>query len=132
MNFNFHVPKSVSLLYGLTQDERILDAFRASVDETMQDMESEVKTRVRKGGKNEDRIAGNMIWGEFIHTTARPVNGIPDPHLHAHCFVFNAIFDNAEGRWKAAQFGDLSGMVISSRGFSRPYGATAGRTESAH
>jgi len=106
-DFNFHVPKSVSLLYGLTQDERILDAFRASVDETMQDMESEVKTRVRKGGKNEDRIAGNMIWGEFIHTTARPVNGIPDPHLHAHCFVFNAIFDNAEGRWKAAQFGDL-------------------------
>ncbi len=28
-DFNFHVPKSVSLLYGLTRDERILDAFRA-------------------------------------------------------------------------------------------------------
>src|SRR5580658_1185036 len=74
-DFNFHVPKSVSLLYGLTNDERIVDAFRASVDETMRDIESEVKTRVRKGGKNEDRIAGNMVWGEFIHTTARPING---------------------------------------------------------
>ena len=106
-DFNFHVPKSLSLLYGLTQDDRILEAFRASVNETMRMMESEVKTRVRKGGKSEDRIAGNMVWGEFIHTTARPINGIPDPHLHAHCFIFNATFDNAENRWKAAQIGDI-------------------------
>jgi conjugative relaxase-like TrwC/TraI family protein len=106
-DFNFHVPKSASLLYGLTQDDRILDAFRASVDETMRDMELEVKTRVRKGGKNEDRVAGNLIWGEFVHKTARPIGGIPDPHLHAHCFVFNVTFDEKEDRWKAAQFGAL-------------------------
>jgi conjugative relaxase-like TrwC/TraI family protein len=106
-DFNFHVPKSVSLLYGLTQDKLILEAFRASVDETMRDMESEIKTRVRKGGKNEDRVSGNLIWGEFIHTTARPIKGIPDPHLHAHCFVFNVTFDDEEKRWKAAQFGDI-------------------------
>jgi conjugative relaxase-like TrwC/TraI family protein len=106
-DFNFHVPKSLSLLYGLTQDDRILEAFRASVDETMRMIESEIKTRVRKGGKSEDRISGNMVWGEFIHTTARPINGIPDPHLHAHCFIFNATFDNAENRWKAAQIGDI-------------------------
>src|SRR5271170_6798513 len=106
-DFNFHVPKSVSLLYGLTQDNRILEAFRNSVDETMRDMESEVKTRVRTGGKNEDRVSGNLIWGEFVHTTARPINGIPDPHLHAHCFVFNATFDDKENRWKAAQIGDI-------------------------
>jgi conjugative relaxase-like TrwC/TraI family protein len=106
-DFNFHVPKSVSILYGLTQDEQILKAFRASVDETMRDAELEVKTRVRKGGKNEDRTTGNALWGEFIHTTARPINGIPDPHLHAHCFVFNTTFDEKENRWKAAQIGDL-------------------------
>jgi conjugative relaxase-like TrwC/TraI family protein len=106
-DFSFHVPKSVSLLYGLTKDERILEAFRASVDDTMRGMEREVKTRVRKDGKNEDRVSGNMVWGEFIHQTARPVNGTPDPHLHAHCFVFNFTFDDQEGRWKAAQFGDL-------------------------
>ncbi|MGD0462098.1 MAG: MobF family relaxase [Tepidisphaeraceae bacterium] len=106
-DLNWHVPKSVSLLYGLTNDQRILDAFQKSVDETMQEMEAELKTRVRQGGRNEDRVTGNMIWGTFVHQTARPVDGIPDPHLHAHCFCFNVTFDEAEKRWKAAQFGDL-------------------------
>lgn len=106
-DFNFHVPKSVSVLYGLTKDERILEAFRDSVNETMQDLESEMKSRVRMAGKNEDRTTGNMIWGEFTHFTARPVEGIPDPHLHAHCFVFNTTWDDHESRWKAGQFRDL-------------------------
>lgn len=106
-DFNFHVPKSVSLLYGLTGDERILSAFRDSVDATMRDMEAEMKTRVRQNGNNEDRTTGNMIWGEFVHTTARPVDGVPNPHLHAHCFVFNVTWDKSESRWKAGQFADL-------------------------
>lgn len=106
-DFNFHVPKSVSVLYGLTKDERILVAFRESVDATMQDIEAEMKTRVRLAGRNEDRTTGNMVWGEFIHTTARPVDGIPDPHLHAHCFVFNTTWDGIEERWKAGQFAGL-------------------------
>jgi len=46
-DFNFHVPNSVSVPYGLTRDERILDAFQTSVDETMRDIEWEMKTRVR-------------------------------------------------------------------------------------
>src|SRR5262245_20485502 len=54
-DFNFHVPKSVSVLYALSNDERILTAFRESVDATMRDIESEMKTRVRKSGKNEER-----------------------------------------------------------------------------
>ena len=41
-DFNFHVPKTVSLLYATTRDERILDAFRDSVDGTMHDMEEEM------------------------------------------------------------------------------------------
>ncbi|HVS70809.1 MAG TPA: MobF family relaxase [Phycisphaerae bacterium] len=106
-DFNFHVPKSVSLLYGLTGDSRILDVFRASVDDTMRDMEAEMKTRVRRGGRNEDRTTSNMVWGEFIHLTSRPVDGIPDPHVHSHCLIFNMSFDSAERRWKAGQFADL-------------------------
>ena len=106
-DFNFHVPKSVSLLYVLSNDERILTAFRESVGSTMAEMETEMKTRVRASGRNEDRITGNMAWGEFTHFTARPEGGIPDPHLHAHCFVFNATYDQDEERWKAGQFGDL-------------------------
>jgi conjugative relaxase-like TrwC/TraI family protein len=106
-DFNFHCPKSVSLLYGLNGDERILEAFRSSVDETMREIEADMKTRVRAGGKNVDRASPNMVWGEFIHQTARPVKGVPDPHLHAHCFCFNVNYDEAEARWKAGQFGPI-------------------------
>lgn len=106
-DFNFHVPKSVSLAYAMTGDERILVAFRDSVRETMTAIEAEAKTRVRAGGRNEDRVTGNLAWGEFIHLTARPVDGVPDPHLHAHCFVFNTTWDADENRWKAGQFADL-------------------------
>ncbi|QOJ17867.1 MAG: relaxase domain-containing protein [Phycisphaeraceae bacterium] len=106
-DFNFHVPKSVSILYGLTRDERILDAFRESVEATMEDIEAEMQARVRAGGRNEDRATGNMVWGEFVHFTARPVEGVPDPHLHAHCFVFNTTWDDTESRWKAGQFAGL-------------------------
>lgn len=103
-DFNFHVPKSVSAVYALTGDEAILSAFRASVRETMQDIEADMHTRVRKGGKWEDRQTGNLAYAEFVHFTARPVDGVPDPHLHAHCFVFNATYDEAEARWKAGEF----------------------------
>jgi conjugative relaxase-like TrwC/TraI family protein len=106
-DFNFHVPKSVSALYALTSDDRIIDAFKDAVDSTMQDIEAEMQTRVRKDGKNEDRYTGNMVWGEFVHLTSRPVDGIPDPHLHAHCFVHNVTWDAEENAWKAGQFRGL-------------------------
>ena len=89
-DFTFSVPKSVSLLYAMSGDKDVLGAFRAAVDETMREIESEMKTRVRKDGQDTDRTTGNMVWAEFIHTTSRPVDGIPDPQLHAHVFVFNS------------------------------------------
>lgn len=106
-DFNFHVPKGLSLLHSMTRDERIVDAFRKAVDQTMHDIEGEMQTRVRKGGKDENRLTSNMVWGEWIHTTSRPVDGVPDPLLHAHCFCFNATFDHEENRWKAGQFREL-------------------------
>src|SRR6266851_3816702 len=106
-DFTFSVPKSVSLLYAMSGDQGILDAFRAAVDETMREIETEMKTRVRKGRQDTDRTTGNMVWAEFIHTTSRPVDGIPDPQLHAHVFAFNTTWDDEERRWKAGQFSDL-------------------------
>src|SRR5271168_1850208 len=100
-DFTFSVPKSVSLLYAMSGDQEILGAFRSAVDETMRDIESEMKTRVRKNGNDTDRPTDNMVWAEFIHTTSRPVDGIPDPQLHAHCFVFNTTWDDQEQRFKA-------------------------------
>src|SRR5262249_50107133 len=94
--------------YALTGDERILDAFRAAVDETMrEDVEPAMKTRVRKGGRNEERTTGNIVYPQFLHKTSRPVDGVPDPHVHLHVPVFNVTWDETERRWKAGQFRDL-------------------------
>eukprot|EP00456_Euglypha_rotunda_P013378 TRINITY_DN139_c0_g1_i1.p1 TRINITY_DN139_c0_g1~~TRINITY_DN139_c0_g1_i1.p1 ORF type:complete len:898 (+),score=195.59 TRINITY_DN139_c0_g1_i1:2884-5577(+) len=103
----FSVPKSVSLLYAMCGDEEILEAFRSAVDETMREMEAEMKTRVRRSHQDINRTTGNMVWAEFIHTTSRPVDGVPDPHVHAHVFVLNTTWDDKENRWKAGQFREL-------------------------
>src|ERR1017187_1161742 len=106
-DFTFSAPKSVSVLYELSGDERVLDAFRQSVTDTMTEIETEMKTRVRKNGSDKDRVTSNLTYAEFVHFTSRPVDGKPDPHLHAHCFAFNTTWDTTERRWKAGQFGDL-------------------------
>jgi conjugative relaxase-like TrwC/TraI family protein len=106
-DFTFSAPKSVSVLYELSGDERVLAAYRESVGETMREIEGEMKTRVRKLGSDYDRETGNMVWAEFTHFTARPVDGVPDPHLHTHVYAFNLTHDAVENRWKAGQFGDL-------------------------
>ena len=51
-DFTFSVPKSVSLLYAMSGDEGIMDAFRGAVDETMREMEAEMQTRVRRDGQD--------------------------------------------------------------------------------
>jgi conjugative relaxase-like TrwC/TraI family protein len=106
-DFTFSVPKSVSILYAQTKDKDILKAFESAVNETMLEIEQHASTRVRAGGKNENRFTENLVWGTFTHDDARPVGGIPDPHLHQHVFIFNATYDQEEGRFKAAQFGDI-------------------------
>jgi conjugative relaxase-like TrwC/TraI family protein len=104
-DINFHCPKSVSIIHALSKDSHILSAFEKSVYETMLDIQKDAKVRVRTEGKNYDRGSEELVWGEFIHQTARPVDGsMSDPHLHAHCFVFNAAWDADEERFKAAQF----------------------------
>jgi conjugative relaxase-like TrwC/TraI family protein len=106
-DWTFSAPKDISVLYEYSGDERILDAFTQSYRETLREAEAEMKTRVRKGGQDEDRVTGNMVGAEFTHFTARPVEGQIDPHLHAHCVIFNTTFDSVENRWKASQQGDL-------------------------
>lgn len=107
-DINFHCPKSVSILHALSGDDHLMKAFENSVQATMQDIEADAKTRVRTDGQYDDRQTGELIWADFIHQTARPVDGhLPDPHLHAHCFVFNATWDANEQRIKAGQFRDI-------------------------
>ncbi|MCA9063754.1 MAG: relaxase domain-containing protein [Planctomycetaceae bacterium] len=107
-DFNWHVPKGVSLAYALGDDRRIEAVFERCVNETMLEMERETKTRVRTDGQQNDRTTGNLAWGQFTHFTTRPDDkGDVDPHLHIHLFTFNATFDQQEGKFKAVQFRDL-------------------------
>ncbi len=111
-DINFHCPKSVSILHALSGDDHILRAFQDSVQQTMLDIEADTRTRVRKSGAMEERATGELLFADFIHQTARPVEGnLPDPHLHAHCFVFNATWDEQEKRLKAAQFRDINAAM---------------------
>lgn len=98
-------PKSVSLVHAFGGDDRIMQAFREAVDETNKRIETDAQTRVRKGDRSEDRPTGNLVWATFVHDTARPVAGIPDPQLHCHTVIFNATHDPVEARFKAVQLG---------------------------
>ena len=114
-DFNFHAPKSVSVLHALTGDDAICVTFERSVFETMRQIEKDMATRVRIGGEDVDRTTGNLVWSQFTHLATRPVgdqNGkqekvMPDPHMHVHAVAFNGTWDPVENRWKAGQFGEI-------------------------
>jgi conjugative relaxase-like TrwC/TraI family protein len=108
-DFTFTAPKSVSLLAAMAGDDRIIDAFRKSVNETMHVIERAAAVRVRKHGDDRDRISGNLVWADFVHMLSRPTGeeGVPQPALHAHIVLANASFDNEEEIWKALQAGDI-------------------------
>ena len=121
-DFTFDVPKSVSLLHAIGRDERIEAAMKRALNATMTEIETEMHTRVRRNGAQEDRRTANMVWADFTHLTTRPAplderaaeclkDGVgydeallPDPHLHVHIYALNATFDHEEGRWKAGVF----------------------------
>ncbi|THF52826.1 conjugative relaxase [Flavobacterium supellecticarium] len=107
-DINFHCPKSVSIVHALSGNRDILEIFEQSVSQTMREIEQDAMTRVRKDEAYFDRKTGELVWAEFTHQTARPVEGYaPDPHLHSHCFVFNATCDKEENKYKAAQFREI-------------------------
>lgn len=99
------LPKSASV--ASLFDPRIVDSFREAVDYANGLIEHDLAVRVRVGGADADRVVGNAVVGSYLHTTARPVNGVSDPHVHVHSCFFNAAFDPVEGRWKAAQLGPV-------------------------
>lgn len=100
--------KSASVMDALEGCSDIRQAFWEAGDETMtQKAEAEIATRVRKGGKDQDRTTGNMVAAAFRHLRSRPVDGKSDMHLHTHYYLINATHDDTEKKWKAAQLGNL-------------------------
>ena len=105
-DFTWNAPKSLSLIYEYSHDDRFLNAFHEAVKETMDEVEKGIQTRIRKKGVNEDRLTGNLVFGMFTHFTSRPIDNVsvPDPNLHCHCYVPNCTYDFEEQKWKAAKF----------------------------
>jgi conjugative relaxase-like TrwC/TraI family protein len=95
-DFTIAPPKSVSVV-ALFQDERIVELHNRAVRVALLELEMRAETRVRKSGKNGERVTGNLVAACFRHDTSREL----DPHLHTHCVVMNATHDPVEARWKA-------------------------------
>jgi conjugative relaxase-like TrwC/TraI family protein len=107
-DFTARLPK------GVTQaieggDSRVLALFRAAGDATMEDLQTLAATRVRKDGREEDRVTGNILWLCREHGDTRPTkeDDMPDYDRHTHYLVPNITWDDAEGRWKALKVRDM-------------------------
>jgi conjugative relaxase-like TrwC/TraI family protein len=98
-DFTCSAPKSVSIMAVTMDDRRIIQAHREASAVAMRELEAFAATRVRKDSAMEDRVTGNLIGASFLHTSSRAL----DPQLHTHFTLFNATFDQVEGRWKALQ-----------------------------
>ena len=103
----FSVPKSVSIAWAVGGDERIRHAFEQSVEATMREMEQNVRTQIGQGKDKQHAVTGELIYGGFTHRTSRPIDGVPSPHLHRHCFVMNTTWNNDKQRYQALEFGDI-------------------------
>jgi len=105
----FSVPKSVSLAWAINRDERIIEALRQAVYETMsRDVEPLMNRRVREGKHaftKQRTPTGKLIYADFLHETSRPVDGSPDPHLHVHAFMLN--WTEEKGKHYAGEFEEI-------------------------
>ena len=108
------VPKGVTIALE-RGDVRIQEALWSSVREAMAKLEEYATTRVRVGGRQEDRRTGNLAWYAVEHAETRPAidpnlpeghrwREMPDPDRHIHCVIPNVTFDEVEGKWKAVKF----------------------------
>lgn len=110
-DFTFSVPKSVSIAYAINGDERIRSAFEQSVETTMRELEQNMRTQIGQGKDKQHVVTGEMVWASFSHRTSRPVNGVPDPHLHRHCFAMNTTWNKSAERFQSGEFGSIKKMA---------------------
>ncbi len=117
-------PKSVSLLWGLTQDPELRrdleEAHTQASRRALQELERRALVgRARRGGTRV-RVPLEWVGCEAVHTTARLSEQAakegrpPDPDLHTHTVVANMGWDPGEGgagggagKWRALDPGTL-------------------------
>src|SRR5215213_6665287 len=99
-------PKSVSLAALVGDDERVREAHRESLQETVKDFEK--YTQARGGGDKPAITTGKMIAALFEHTSARPdhEHGYAAPQLHTHVVIFN-MTQTEDGKVRSVESGEL-------------------------
>jgi conjugative relaxase-like TrwC/TraI family protein len=102
-DFTISAPKSVSILAVVAGDDRLIEAHRTAVSETLKEAEPYAASRVRQARANEDRPTGNLALVVYHHDTSREL----DPQLHTHAIAANLTYDGTEGRWKALQASEI-------------------------
>jgi conjugative relaxase-like TrwC/TraI family protein len=107
VDWTFSLEKDKSLYLAKTKDALFEKLVHQALIERLDAMQAEVKTRVRSQGQDCNRVTGEATYAIFIHRTTRPVNGLVDPHWHAHVLQPNVTWDPEEGRHKAVELGDL-------------------------
>jgi conjugative relaxase-like TrwC/TraI family protein len=93
----FSAPKSLSVLWALTQDPRLLEAHDAAVSAALAHLERfGSTTRVRADGRRLHPDSQGLMIATFRQTTSRA----DDPQLHTHAVV-SAKVQTVDGRWLA-------------------------------
>jgi len=96
-DLTFSLPKSWSMLALVGKDQRIVDAYREAVIETLQWAEKNAAfMRVEKSGKENLVQTDNLTVALFQHDTNRN----QEPNLHFHAVVAN-MTQGKDGTWKA-------------------------------
>ncbi|WP_228241450.1 MobF family relaxase [Porphyrobacter sp. GA68] len=95
-DLTFSLPKSWSLLALLGKDERIVEAYREAVIETLAWAEKNAaETRLIEKGQVRTVATGNLAIGLFQHDTNRN----QEPNLHFHAVVAN-LTRGPDGAWR--------------------------------
>jgi conjugative relaxase-like TrwC/TraI family protein len=102
IDLTFSAPKSVSAVWALgdaSQRREMEAAHAAAVSEAMAHLTETVPTvRRRYGGEQVEEHAREVVAAEYRHTTSRGVleGDAPDPQLHSHVVITNAIREDGK------------------------------------
>jgi len=69
--------------------ERNCRWWQDAVAETLRGLKALSATRMRRGGENSERRAGNMVADVVTHDAKRAL----DPQLHTHVCIMNGTYD---------------------------------------
>ena len=114
-DFTFNAPKSVSIMHAITKDDDILRAHREAVKKAMEEVEANMQTQAWRNKEKYYQTTSNLAYAAFEHHITRPVEHhidgkkqyIPDCHLHSHCYVLNATWNEEKSRYQAVEISNI-------------------------